>query len=365
MELLPGAIFSIIRILFRYTDNSSELCLCKHLNFAFMETTEIVTKKKEVVRGYANLLCDFMFKRVFGSEANKDLLIEFLNMVLEDIRIEHVDFIPNEHQGLTEEDRKVVFDISCRCADGKTFIIEMQNGFQRHFRKRAIYYTTYPINAQGREARDLYFAEKAKGRTDAKFRWDYNLKPVIVVAILNFRFEHGKEWPSERFRSSYRLREDITGEEMTDVLRFVFLELKRFTKRVWELETMYDKWIWLLGHMHELETIPENFTEPLFKRLFLLSELGKFTAEEYEQYIKSLDNMGDYDNIIQTAVEDAHARGLAEGMAKGEAKGREEGREEGSMAKALEMARNFKALGVEIAVIVQASGLTEEQVAAL
>ncbi len=113
--------------------------------------------------------------------------------------------------------------------------------------------------------------------------------------------------------------------------------------------------------MHELETIPENFTEPLFKRLFLLSELGKFTAEEYEHYIKSMDNMGDYDNIIQTAAEDAHARGLAEG----EAKGLERGREEGSMAKAFEMARNLKTLGVEISVIVQASGLTEEQVAAL
>ena len=144
---------------------------------------------------------------------------------------------------------------------------------------------------------------------------------------------------------------------MTDVLRFVFLELKRFTKRVWELETMYDKWLWLLGHMHELETIPENFTEPLFKRLFLLSELGKFTAEEYEHYIKSLDNMGDYDNIIQTAAEDAHARGLAEGLAKGREEGREEGRED--------MARTLKALGVEMAVIVQASGLTAEQVAAL
>ncbi|MBQ8484422.1 MAG: PD-(D/E)XK nuclease family transposase, partial [Bacteroidales bacterium] len=67
-----------------------------------METTEKETKKKDPVRGYANLLCDFMFKRVFGSEANKDMLIEFLNMVLEDIRIEHVDFTPNEHQGLTE-----------------------------------------------------------------------------------------------------------------------------------------------------------------------------------------------------------------------------------------------------------------------
>lgn len=334
-----------------------------------MNANDKEPKKKEAVRGYANLLCDFMFKRVFGSEANKDLLIEFLNMVLEDIRIEHVDFIPNEHQGLTEEDRRVVFDLSCRCADGRTFIIEMQNGFQRYFRKRAIYYTTYPINAQGREARDLYFREKAEGKADAKFDWDYNLKPVIVVAILNFRFEHEKEWPSERFRSSYRLREDSTGEEMTDVLRYVFLELKRFRKRVWELETMYDKWIWLLGHMHELESIPENFTEPLFKRLFLLSELGKFTAEEYEHYIKSLETMGDYDNIIHTAAEDAekrgHERGLAEGLAQGEAKGREEGREEGSMAKALEIARNLKALGVEIPLIVQASGLTEEQIADL
>ncbi|MBO5499111.1 MAG: Rpn family recombination-promoting nuclease/putative transposase [Bacteroidales bacterium] len=220
---------------------------------------------------------------------------------------------------------------------------------QASFRKRAIYYTTYPLNAQGRKARDLYFKEKAEGKTDAKFRWDYDLKPVIVVAILNFRFEHTEDWPSERFRSSYRLREDDFGEPMSDVLRFVFLELKRFRKRVWELETMYDKWIWLLGHMQELETIPENFTELVFKRLFLMSELGNFTAEEYTSYLKSLDNMGDYDNIIRTAAEDAHSRGL----------------EEGKHAKAFEMARNLKALGVDISVIVQASGLTEEQVAGL
>jgi predicted transposase/invertase (TIGR01784 family) len=75
---------------------------------------------------FANLLCDFMFKRMFCSEANKDVLIWFLNMVLEDVEIKSVDFIPTEHLGLTEEDRKVIFDISCECTDGKTFIIEMQ-----------------------------------------------------------------------------------------------------------------------------------------------------------------------------------------------------------------------------------------------
>ncbi|MBR4974723.1 MAG: PD-(D/E)XK nuclease family transposase, partial [Bacteroidales bacterium] len=64
---------------------------------------------------FAELLCDFMFKRVFGSEANKDLLISFLNVLLEDVEIEDVDFIPTEHLGLTEDDRKVIFDISCQC----------------------------------------------------------------------------------------------------------------------------------------------------------------------------------------------------------------------------------------------------------
>lgn len=133
--------------------------------------------------------------------------------------------------------------------------------------------------------------------------------------------------------------------------------LRHFRKRVWELETMYDKWIWLLGHMHELEDIPENFPEPLFKRLFLLSELGKLTAEEYEQYIKSLESMGDYDNIINTAAEDAEKRGYARGLAQGEAKGRKEER--------LVIARKMKSQGMSPTEIASLVGLTEEQVVAL
>ena len=75
---------------------------------------------------YAELLCDFMFKRLFGSVANKDVLIGFLNMILEDHEIVDVDFIQTEHLGLSREDRKAVFDISCRCKSGETLIIEVQ-----------------------------------------------------------------------------------------------------------------------------------------------------------------------------------------------------------------------------------------------
>lgn len=273
-------------------------------------------------REFANLLCDFMFKRLFCSEANKDVLIWFLNMVLEDLDIKSVDFIPTEHLGLTKEDRKVIFDISCECSDGKTFIIEMQKGYQKYFRERALYYTTYPINAQGREARDIYDAERTEGRTHEKFNWDYNLKPVIVVALLNFQFKHSEDWPDDKYLSSYRLLEDSAHEPMTNTLRFVFLELGRFNKRISELNTIFEKWVYLLKHMHNMKEIPPEFDEPLFKRLFLLAEIGKFTPEELEQYYKSLNNMGDYYNIIHTAKEEAEKIGMEKGLAQGRAEER-------------------------------------------
>ena len=271
-------------------------------------------------KAYANLLCGFMFKRMFCSEANKDVLIWFLNMVLEDVDIKSVDFIPSEHLGLTEEDRKVIFDISCECTDGKTFIIEMQKGYQKYFRERALYYTTYPINAQGRKARELYEAERIEGRGKERFVWDYNLKPVIVVALLNFEFKHSEDWPKD-------------------------MELGRFNKQISELETPFEKWIYLLKHMHNMKGIPAEFNEPLFKRLFLLAEIGNFTPGEMEQYYKSLNNMGDYYNIIHTAKEEAERIGLEKGLVQGRAEERAaiislmsaNGMDDESISKMLEM----------------------------
>jgi predicted transposase/invertase (TIGR01784 family) len=229
----------------------------------------------------------------------------------------------------------------------------MQKGVQKHFRKRALYYTTYPINEQGREARDLYLKEKAEGKANAEFRWDYNLKPVIVVAILNFRFEHEGYWPTDGYRSSYKIREDNHHELMTDALRFVFLELKRFNKRIDELETTADKWTYLLKHMHEMTEIPEEFSDPTFRRLFMLAEIGNFTPEEHKMYINSLKNMGDYTNIINTAAENAKHEGLIEGIAIGEARG------------LTKVAKQMLLMGMDTDTIVKATGLTLDQVEAL
>ena len=333
-----------------------------------MEKTD-KTDEKELIgkKKYAELLCDFMFKRLFGTVANKDVLISFLNIVLEDVEIEDVDFIPTEHNGMNEDDRKVIFDIACKCKDGTNFIIEMQKGYQKYFRERALFYTTYPINEQARDARDLYIKEKAENPGDAKLKWDYNLKPVIVVAILNFQFKHTAEWPADKYRSSYRLREDSSMTDvMTDALRFVFIELGRFKKYIWELETFFEKWLYLLKHIHKMSSIPKEFSDPFFKRLFLLAEIDKFTAAEKKQYLQSLKNMGDFDNIINTAAEEAHAAGKAEGLKQGLeqgleqglSQGLEQGLEQGKLQANLQSAKNLKALGVPVEIISQGTGLT-------
>ena len=133
------------------------------------------------------------------------------------------------------------------------------------------------------------------------------------------------------------------------MLRFVFLELGRFRKRIWELESVFDKWMYLLKHMHELESIPEKFSDPLFRRLFMLSEIANFTPMELEQYENSLKDMSDYYNIIRTAEEDAEQRGLAKGLA--------QGREEGK-AKAI---ATMLASGIPVETIATAFGMTVEE----
>ena len=185
------------------------------------------------------------------------------------------------------------------------------------------------------------------------FKWDFGLKPVIVVAILNFSFEHGDGWPDERYHSSYRLREDLSNDVMTESLRFVFMELGRFKKGLDELQTRHDKWMYAFCHIHELRQRPDVFHEKEFRRLFSLSKIIKFTPEEYKQYLLSLKHMSDYLNTIETS----HDKGLVEGLKRGREEGREEGRVEGLN----EAVKKMLAAGIPASAIAEALEITIEQ----
>lgn len=295
---------------------------------------------------FAYMLNDFMFKRAFG---NREIMMEFLNMVIPDVGIVDIEYIPTEHFGETEKDRKAIFDLMCRTESGEEIIVEMQNAEQKFFRDRAILYTTNPIAKQGREYRErmLGLPDEEKGA------WNYELKPVYIVAILNFHFGHRDDIPKDRYLNRYRIREDETGEAMSDKVRYVLIELPRFKKSESECKTLLEKTIYSIKNMHECEDVPTGSDEKFLEYLYKLSKMNNFTDEELTIYLKEQEMMWDYQNTIDYAEEKGFNRGLAEG--------REDGREDGRAEEKVEIAANLIRLGIRLEQIAEATGLTIEK----
>ena len=130
---------------------------------------------------YIDLMVDWSFKKIFGTEVNKDILIEFLKVIFPQYAISDITYVPTEQLGIMEDDRKAIFDVLCRTEDGKTFLVEMQRGYQKHFFERALFYTSFPIMKQGKKA----LAEEARGNRP----WDFSLDGVFFLGILNFKYE--------------------------------------------------------------------------------------------------------------------------------------------------------------------------------
>ena len=306
-----------------------------------METEERLNETGR--SGYASLTNDYMFKRIFGSEECKDILITFLNRIVGNGEIEDVDFLNTEHLGPTAEDRKAVFDIAVRTQSGTEYVVEMQLAKQKYFRDRALFYTSYPINNQASRAKQKYIDEHGDS---AGFRWDFNLKPVRFIAVVDFEMKHSEGWRPERYHSSYRLHEDESGELLHDKLQFIFLELARFDKTEDELENYYDKWMYLFKNMANLKKRPEIFEEKEFDRLFEMAEICNFAPEQYNNYLEANKMLYDYENTIDYAREEGHLKGLAEGK----------------LEKALEVAKNLIAMGLSLEQITEATKLSNEQV---
>ncbi len=264
---------------------------------------------------YINLFTYFGFKRVFGEEANKDLLIDFLNQVLPaTYTIKALNFSKNEHLGNRVEDRKAIFDIYCTSIEGERFIVELQKARQDYFKDRSVYYSSFPIQEM---------AEKGE--------WDFKLSPVFTIGILNFTFKaHASE--KETIRHHVQLK-DQNCKVFYDKLHFIYLELPKFTKSLQACTSRYEKWLWIFKNLPSLEDIPVDLKEDIFIKLFNISELAKFGAEEQAAYQQSLKYLRDMKNVVDTAHR--------EGREVGEQIGLEKGKQE----KAIETACKLKKIG--------------------
>ena len=302
---------------------------------------------------YIDPMVDWSFKRLFGSEVNKDILIEFLKVIFPEHEIEDITYIPAEQLGIMEDDRKAVFDVICRTKKGEEFIVEMQCATQKHFFERALYYTSFPIMKQGKKAqRDV--------ESGIRKEWNYELDGVYFLGVLNFRYED-----DDLIEHRYLLREATTGKTMTDKLKFVFIEVEKFSKGVDELTTDFDKWLYILKNLSKLLERPAALRDRIFSRLFDVAEYASLDNIDKQNYVKAMTTARDTHNQIEyakeTGLEEGLSKGREEGRAEGRAEGLEEGREEGRYDMILKMVQN----DLPIQTICEITGLSLEEVTKL
>ena len=298
---------------------------------------------------YISLLTDFGFKRIFGTAPNKDLLINFLNSLFgKEQVIRDVKFLNSENVGDVYTDRKAIFDVYCENERGEKFIVEMQNAYQKHFKDRSLYYSTFPIKEQAPKGAD----------------WDFKLAHVYVVALLNFDM-HDDAFDEDSISHDVGLLDKQTKRVFNDKLTFKYVEIAKFDKPLDRLRTVYDKWLYALKNLPRLTDRPKELRDRVFDRLFEEAEIARFSTQELKEYEDSLKAYRDIKNSLDTAMEQGFEKGREVGREAGLAEGRAEGRAEGITSQRLETARSMLADGLPLEKIMRYTGLSKEEIGKL
>ena len=307
---------------------------------------------------YINPFTDWGFKRLFGQEFSKDLLINFLNDLFEgEFQIKDVTFKDKEQLGDTNDLRGCIFDIYCVTDDDKHFIVEMQNRWVPFFVNRSIYYASKAFVAQRKKF------DEAGVRTAIL----YQFVPVYVVCIMNFM---PKEHEVTKFRTDVALREKSSDSMFSDKLRFIYLSLPFFDKSEEECETGFEKWIYVLKYMEVLERLPFTAQKKIFNHLAKLADVRCLSSEEQEKYDESIKAADDYYSGLYGSYVEGEEKGIAkgiakgrvEGMAKGRAEGMAKGRAEGMAKEKIDTAYRLLSMGLSEAQVSTATELPLEEI---
>jgi len=280
---------------------------------------------------FINPFTDVGFKRIFGQEISKPVLIAFLNALLDGERkIVDLQYLDKEQPGETIDNRSLIYDVYCKLDNDDYIIVEMQNKSQPFFKNRSIYYISRSISRQGEPGND----------------WVYDVKAVYIIALLNFH----RDDISKEFRTDVALMDMKHKTLFSDKMRLVYLQLPYFTKELDECETLFEKLIYVLKHMDVLQRMPWLAQDAVFQKLASIADVASLTQQERIAYDENLriyrDNIAVYEGQY------------LEGLEKGEAKGRAEGRVEALM----ENARRMKADGMATDLIAKYTGLSVNEI---
>lgn len=207
----------------------------------------------EVRERYVNFYTDFAFKKLFGTEANKELLMSFLNALFDGReKINGLTYLNTEQLGQTASERRAVFDVYCENEKGEKFLIEMQKSEQNYFKDRSIYYSTFPIQEQA-----------------PRGIWDFRLQKVYVLDILDFCFDDTDE---HYLHHEVQLTDKKSRRVFYDKLTYIYLEMPKFKKTEDELQSDFDKWLYAIKNLCSLMERPKVLQDAVFQRFFEQAE---------------------------------------------------------------------------------------------
>ena len=258
---------------------------------------------------------DLAFKKIFGDIHHKHILISFLNSVLDfkgDRAIADVSLANPYQVPKIPELKETILDIKATNKRGENFIVEMQKKDIGDFAKRSLYYTS-----------KAYVSQLPKGGDYTK------LKRVYFIGILNFNI-----FENSSYISRHLIINQETNTQDLDDFEFNFIELPKFNKDIYELETTLDRWIYFLKYAQDLTMIPKEYNSiKEFEDAFKIATQTTWDSKELEVYdyiaLKEFDEI----NAIRTAEKKAEKRGKQRGL--------ERGRKEGKLETAVTMIREF------------------------
>jgi predicted transposase/invertase (TIGR01784 family) len=285
---------------------------------------------------------DVAFRKIFGDENRKGILISFLNNILGfagtkkeiiDITIKNPYQVP-KLKGLKE----TILDIKAVDKRDIHYVVEMQMFHTTAFEKKVLYYVSKAYYQQLNRAEDYP-----------------KLNQVIFLGFLNFKVF--KE--NSHYITSHLLLDAETNEHYFKDFELNFVELPKFTKTLVELTDIKDKWIYFVKNAGSMTVIPKELQEPVeLREAFEVANQMKWAKEELDAY----DARGIYIQDERGRVEYAREEGKIEGIKIGEEKGIEKGIEKGKKAKAKETAKKLLKMGIEIEKIAKATGLKREEI---
>ena len=294
---------------------------------------------------FINPFTDYGFKKIFGQEVSKELLIEFLNDLLEGERvITDLTFLNNEQLPIYPGERIAIYDIFCTTDTGEKIIVEMQNRSQVYFKERALYYLSHAIVRQG-----------VKGES-----WKFDIKAVYGVFFINFLLDE-----NQKLRTDVILTDRDTGKLFSDKLRQIFIALPLFNKTEAECETDFERWIFVLNNMETLNRMPFKAQKAVFEKLEEIVDVHSLSEEDRVRYENSVNAYRDYLATIDYAAKKGVEEGFEDGLQKGIQEGIQEGIRKGQQEKALEIARSMKAMGMTSEQIMKVTGLSLAEIESL